>query len=77
MKDRDIEAFKMGFNFLEEVLGSRENNEDQVETIAKQIGYKRQRAGELLMNPERLRLTEMIRMASRSGLKIEIIVSKV
>jgi len=60
-----VEAFDIGFNFLEDVLDHMREGENAIGFLAKKIGYIRDRAAELLNNPERLRLTEIVRIAKK------------
>jgi len=69
----DTKAFDMGFNFLEDALAQHEKG-DAIGILSRQIGYKRVRAQELLEHPERLRLTELVRIAEKSGLEVKLVI---
>ena len=72
---KDTKAFDIGFNFLEDALAQHEKvKDDAIGILSRQIGYKRKRAQELLENPERLRLTEIIRIADKSGIEVRLMV---
>ena len=70
----DTKAFDMGFNFLEDVLVARDEKDDAIGILSRQIGYKRKRAQELLEHPERLRLTELVRIAEKSGFEVKLMI---
>lgn len=70
--DTEAEAFGIGFNFLEDVFNGYDKDDDVIGKLTRQIGYKRPRAIELLEHPERLRITEMVRICEKSGMKLTV-----
>lgn len=64
-------ADSLGFDFLEKIF-SAYKTDDKVGKLASSVGYKRDRAVELMNNPEKLRIIDMVKIADRSGFDVQI-----
>lgn len=77
MKDNtiyDVMGEQIGDKFLNEVCGA--TNNQNFSKFVRTLGYKRDRAIELLHRPQNMKLKEVVKIADKYGFNVEIIVTK-
>lgn len=70
-KTSTVIADGIGFEFLEKIF-STYNTEDITGKLVSSVGYKRNRAVELMNSPDKLRIIDMVKIAKKAGFDIKI-----